>query len=332
MVSIVIPAYNVEKYLQATIDSALSQTIKDKEIIIVDDGSTDGTLELASKYKNTAIKLISQPNRGASAARNTGFRASKGDYIQFLDADDILEPSKISQQLKLVATHGDDVIYSGRWGLFYGSESTALFDANELWNNFENPIDWLVTAWSKMKWMHPSAWLTSRKLIESAGLWDESLSLHDDGEFFCRVLLKSKGIIFCSEAVSYYRKGIEGSLSSIITERAVASHFKICGLYESHLLSSENSVRTRRACAANYLAFHYEHFPRHKSLRSLAVNSSKRLGGTDIQPSGTLLFFMVRRLLGWKLARRIERFYYSNISNSSALKKLFCQKLVPLWW
>jgi len=309
----------------------LNQTYRNIEIIIVNDGSSDTTLSIASKYEKVkSVNIISQTNKGASAARNTGFLASKGDYIQFLDADDILDPEKISEQLKLVSDHSPDAIYAGRWGLFYDSESNAVFTPSELWSDFANPIDWLVTAWTKQKWMSPSVWLTPRHLIERAGLWDESLSLHDDGEFFCRVILKSKEVVFSKNAISYYRKGIENSLSSVISEKAIKSHYKICQLYEEHLLSCENSSRTRSACAANFRSFFYEYFPGHKDLRKKAVDASNRLGGSDIGPSGTELFYLTKGILGWRLAKLFERLYYRYGFNRASLKQSF-QKLKMIW-
>lgn len=321
-VSIIIPAYNAESYLSHAIDSALNQTCSVKEIIVVDDGSSDRTLDIALRYRdNSAIIVISQPNKGASAARNTGLAASTGDYIQFLDADDTLDKGKIQHQLIMIQRYGDDFIYSGRWGLFYNNESTAEFQRNELWKNYESPIDWIVTAWTTRKWIHPSAWLTPRHLILKAGLWDESLSLHDDGEFFCRVILRSNGVIFCEDAKSYYRKGISSSLSSIISSKAIDSHYKICKLYEEYLIAEENSTRTRLACATNYLSFHYDYFPHYSALRKKVIGESERLGGSDIKPDGTDIFFLAKRFVGWKLAKRFERLYFRSTSKIKSIFK-----------
>ena len=103
LVSIIIPVYNSEKYLAETITSAISQTWNNKEIIIIDDGSTDNSLTIAESFANEHIKIFSQPNKGASAARNKGLHEAKGDYIQFLDGDDLLMPNKIEVQLAQIA-------------------------------------------------------------------------------------------------------------------------------------------------------------------------------------------------------------------------------------
>lgn len=315
-VSIIIPAYNAEGFIADSIRSALNQTYSFKEIIVVDDGSGDRTSEIASQFEEKGVKVISQANKGASAARNRGYLESKGDFIQFLDADDILEQDKIEQQLRSIETLADKsrIILSGKWGLFYNSRQDAIFEPNELWKDFSNPIDWLVTAWQNQQWFHPSVWLTSRKTIDEAGLWNESLSLHDDGEFFCRVLLKSKRILFCNNSISYYRKGLANSLSGKFSPSAVQSHFKICQLYENLLLAVEDSPRTRMACATNFRSFYFSHFPGNKAIRISALKEAERLGGSNYKPTGTRVFLKLKPVLGWRLAKLIERFYLKHIS------------------
>jgi glycosyltransferase involved in cell wall biosynthesis len=323
LVSIIVPAYNAEQSILESIQSAIDQTWHNKEIIIVNDGSSDNTLAKALQFENCVVKVISQRNQGASSARNRGFCESKGDYIQFLDADDILAPTKIEMQLKAIEAYDERTICSGRWGLFYDKVSSAQFSPNELWQNMGNPVDWLVTAWTKQKWIHPSAWLTPRKLIDQAGLWDENLSLHDDGEFFCRVLLQSSGIVFCESAISYYRKGISNSLSSVVSKKAVESHLRICHLYEQQLLKCENSERTRKACATNYLSFYFDHFPGNEILRNGAYKESERLGGSDLEPTGTDIFHLLKSVFGWRFAKRVEKYYYASGLNLATLKRVF---------
>ena len=102
LVSILIPAYNSERWITPCIQSALRQTWQPKEIIVVDDGSTDSTLQVARQFSSKGIQVLTQPNQGASVARNTAFAACQGDYIQWLDADDLLEPDKIERQMDQV--------------------------------------------------------------------------------------------------------------------------------------------------------------------------------------------------------------------------------------
>src|SRR4030095_524507 len=99
LVSILIPAYNAERWIANTIQSALAQTWPRKEIIVVDDGSTDQTLQVARQFASKTISIVTQENKGASAARNRACELCQGDYIQWLDADDLLSPDKVAKQM-----------------------------------------------------------------------------------------------------------------------------------------------------------------------------------------------------------------------------------------
>src|SRR5262249_6685849 len=101
LVSILIPAYNAERWISDTIQSALDQTWKHKEIIIVDDGSQDNTLTIARRFASKDVLVTQQVNQGASAARNKTFSLCQGEFVQWLDADDLLSPDKIEKQVAL---------------------------------------------------------------------------------------------------------------------------------------------------------------------------------------------------------------------------------------
>jgi glycosyltransferase involved in cell wall biosynthesis len=132
LVSIIIPVYNSEIYLAECIESAINQIHSNTEIIIVDDGSTDNSLQIARNFENEKVRVLNQDNRGASAARNTGLKEAKGSYIQFLDADDLLSPDKIEEQIKCLngsITH-------------LALCHTVHFDENEDYNKGSTTDDW----------------------------------------------------------------------------------------------------------------------------------------------------------------------------------------------
>lgn len=104
LVSVIIPTFNYARFLPHAIDSVLAQTYQRKECIVVDDGSTDSTPEVLWHYE-TRIKVVTQPNRGLSAARNAGMAAARGDYLSFLDADDWSEPDKLAVQVAYLDEH-----------------------------------------------------------------------------------------------------------------------------------------------------------------------------------------------------------------------------------
>lgn len=113
MISIVIPVYNVEKYLAECVDSVLGQTYQDYEIILVDDGATDSSGAMCDEYaqKDARIRVIHQPNGGLSAARNAGLSAASGEYIYFLDSDDYIEPTTLVDLVSVAAQEQADVVF-----------------------------------------------------------------------------------------------------------------------------------------------------------------------------------------------------------------------------
>jgi glycosyltransferase involved in cell wall biosynthesis len=305
LVSILIPCHNAEQWLTATLESALNQTWQHTEIIFVDDGSTDASLAIAQSFQSPKLKVISQANRGASKARNTALRNAQGDFIQYLDADDLVAPDKVERQIELLQAGNQNCVASGAWARFYHHYSEALFQPQPLWADFE-PVDWLICAWEGNWMMHPAAWLVPRAIADLAGTWDESLSLNDDGEYFCRVVLASHAIKFCAASRVYYRSGIQNSLSRSKSEAAWRSLWRSLQLDCIHVFDRENSPRTRHACANRFQRLIYDIYPNYPSLLCEIEAEIQRLGGADLTPVGSPLFQKTATLLGWKFAKRLQ--------------------------
>ena len=307
-VSILIPCYNAAPWLAATLESALAQTWPHKEIILVDDGSTDGSLAIAQRFAARAVRVYSQANAGASAARNRALREARGDYFQFLDADDLLSPGKIAAQVALLATRAPGTVATCAWGRFADDPSAARFVDEAVFRDFA-PVDFLVLAGETGAMMHPAAWLVPRAVAERAGPWDESLTLNDDGEYFCRVVLASSGIAFCADpaAKSFYRSGLASSLSQRRSERARRSQFRSIELIAQHLRAAEDSPRTRRACANSYQRFIHDFFPSPSDLMHRAREQVTALGGTTLNapPMGPRTSALAT-VIGWRNVWRLR--------------------------
>ena len=308
LVSILIPGYNAEAWLAATLESAIAQTWPNKEIIVVDDGSKDNTLAVATRFESPIVKVITQENKGASAARNRALQVAQGHFIQYLDADDLLAPDKIERQLQLLKD-SSDWIAAAEWSRFYKSPSEALFTSQPLWTDC-SPVEWLVCAWEGNWMMHPAAWLLPRQIVEKAGSWNETLSLNDDGEYFCRVVLASVGVKFCHGAKSFYRSGISNSLSGSQSRYALESAFNSLELCANYLLSKENSPRTRHVCATVFQRFIYGVYPEVPDLQKKAEAKVQQLGGSDVLPYGGPMFQILSYTVGWKQAKRIQKLAY----------------------
>src|SRR5882672_7209571 len=179
LVSILIPAYNAQQWIGDTIESALSQTWKRKEIIVVDDGSTDQTLAVAKQFASRDVAVLAQSNQGAAAARNRAFSACQGDWVQWLDADDLLAPDKIERQAEALERCDSKLtLLSSAWAPFIYRFFRANFIPTPLWCDL-SPVEWLVRKWEHNLFMQPATWLVSRELTEAAGPWDTRLSLDD---------------------------------------------------------------------------------------------------------------------------------------------------------
>jgi len=306
LVSILIPAYNAERWIAGTIESALAQTWPAREIIVVDDGSTDRTLAVARGFGDRGVRVISQANQGAAAARNSALRAAQGSYIQFLDADDLLHPRKIEAQLR-GAEDGrrSRVLLTCRWGRFFVRPEQARFAPDSLWQDL-SPADWIFTKFTDNHFMFPASWLVSRRLADDAGPWNESLSLDDDGEYMCRLVATSQQVRFMPDAECYYRIGNSGSLSSQRSDRALQSGFSSMRLCIERLLLLEDSERTRRACV-RLLQDNLAHFyPEKTDLVDQCRRLARKLGG-DLTPPGERFHFMLfRGIFGWRRAKLLR--------------------------
>jgi glycosyltransferase involved in cell wall biosynthesis len=321
LVSILIPAYNAERWIGATIESALAQTWAHKEIVIVDDGSTDGTLGIARRFASNVVRVVSQPNQGAATARNNAFALCQGDYVQWLDADDLLGPNKIEAQMKLVAQAADQhELVSSAWAYFSHRRSSARFEPTPLWQDL-SPVDWTCTKWSYNLHMQTATWLVSRTLTEAAGPWNTSLLSDDDGEYFSRVVLASRGVRFTSDAQVFYRIVGTNRLSHIgRSNRKLDAQFRGMQLQIGYVRAIDDGPAVR-AAAVTYLQnwlphFHPERPDLVERMKALAVE----LGGELSLPTMGWKYAWIDVLFGRVAAKRAKARY--NVGKTFVLRAL----------
>lgn len=318
LVSILIPAYNAQRWIADAIESAIAQTWPRKEIIVVDDGSTDGTRAVVQQFESNEVQLVTQPNQGAAAARNKAFSLSRGDYIQWLDADDLLSPEKVAHQMQ-VATQAEDgrTLLSCPWAYFRYRPAKAKFIPTPLWGDFA-PTEWLITKWKGHLHMQTATWLVSRELTEAAGPWDTRLLGDDDGEYFSRVITASNDIRFVPQSRVYYRITPSNRLSYVGRSNAkMEAQFLGMKLQIGYLRAREDSDRVRAACVTYLQTLLRDFYPERPDLVQEAQQLAISLGGRLSVPKASWKYAWIEKLFGFAAAKGTQLYY--NQAKSSAL-------------
>jgi glycosyltransferase involved in cell wall biosynthesis len=204
LVSVLIPLYNKADYLEETLQSVLNQTYPNIEIIIVDDGSTDGSLDIAKKYLSEHVRVFEQKKKGACAARNKAFELSKGDFIQYLDADDLLDKNKIDIQVKILSNNPDCLVIGHGYELYEPSNGQKELTKRGFPNkDYTDSKSFILDDLYEAAIIH--YWLMPRMIVEKTGGWDERISIYDDRDFYLRLVPLVPKIIFTEKAICYYR-------------------------------------------------------------------------------------------------------------------------------
>jgi len=281
-VSVVIPLFNKRDYVAAAIDSALAQT-HPCEVIVVDDGSTDGSLEVVKSYDGR-IKWTTGPNRGGCAARNAGVEMSRGAWIQFLDADDILLPDKIATQIAALRDADKSSIATCPWSFMHDDGRMVPPSPRPYWKDYDDSLGMLLDMWYYGGFFATHAWLVPRALVADTGGWNTDLTADQDGEFFGRILSRSVGVVFCAETSVLYRHPPADAVSRNRSRRAAQSRILAYESVSECILAKRTDRFARKACLSRIrkTAYALRDFD---DLVMVARNHEKRLGVFDFSPS-----------------------------------------------
>ncbi|WP_245180502.1 glycosyltransferase family 2 protein [Haloarcula amylovorans] len=208
-VSVVIPAYNREALIGRAIDSALAQTVDAIEVLVVDDGSADGTERVVTGFDDSRVRYLAhETNRGVSAARNTGVEAASGEYVAFLDSDDEWLPRKLDRQLALLDSRGEgwvgaycDVVTADRStaGRLAAAVSESVFRSKAPREGGRELAESLL---SMQVFMGPgSTLLAKRDALRGTGGFDEGLSIYEDWDLVLRLLAAGR-VAYVDEALA----------------------------------------------------------------------------------------------------------------------------------
>lgn len=313
LVSIIIPLYNAEKWIAGTLESALAQSWRKKEIIVVNDGSTDESLKIAKRYESSITKVIDEENRGPSAARNRGLKEAQGEFIQYLDADDLLSPRKIEEQVMLLQESPPGMLAVSATIYFHDGKDPEQGILKDGWPmvDTDDPLHWLIDLLGmdgRGGMVHPGAWLTPRDVSDAAGLWNEEIFLDDDGEYFARSVLASKGIRRSKTGVSYYRTYKNGTnVSNACREDQLWSGLRASDLKAEYVLTRTNDPMARRALAISYMRLALRTGRRCSAVTKVALHRAQEMTGDTVYPVaiGGWRMKLLFRLLGWKTAIKI---------------------------
>jgi glycosyltransferase involved in cell wall biosynthesis len=291
-VSILIPCHNAEKWVGATIQSALDQTYKKAEVIVVDDGSTDNSYSIAKAFESQNVKVVRQEQSGPGAARNRAFELSSGEYIQYLDADDVLDRFKVERQMRRLM-NGTETVACAKWAKFSDDLSKPRFVDDPIKSDMA-PLEWLWCLVQKRYMMPYHGWLTPRSIIEAAGPWNPRLRLHDDAEFFCRVVLKAKTITYVPDAIVYYRVANAQSVSNSKGRQALESAFNVAMSIADHVLAVLDGPIARKIAADRLALFLYAANGQNPDLERQAAARFRALGERFTPVGGPVLRSLVR--------------------------------------
>jgi glycosyltransferase involved in cell wall biosynthesis len=298
LVSVVIPAYNSAAYLQPALASVASQTYSPLEIILVDDGSTDGTVDVARRC-GADVRIFTQPNRGAGAARNLGLEQARGQYIAFLDSDDLWHPRKIEFQMAhLLGCGGCVGVYCDKLELRGRSAEPDWAQARYLYDTVYMARDDATSGWLYLELLrdsivHTSTLLVSREVLERTGRFDESLRKGQDLDYWLR-LSRAGPIHRLAAVLSAYRihpgsvshRLMSTNFHAQVVERALR-RFGVADPAGRTLARNEASS----ILALSWFEFAYHHF-KHGSL-SVCRESARR--AIEYQPT---------MLRAWRLSLR----------------------------
>lgn len=238
LVSIVIAAYNIEKYVSQTIESALNQTYKNIEVIIVNDGSTDGTSNIIETYakKDTRIVIFNQANKGVSAARNAGFKIAKGEYFCIVDADDIMLPIKIESQVDFLENNSSaDFAYSKVYYFIDGTHAIYRHDLATISGAhvYEKLLQY-------GNFIYTSTVFFRRNVFDQFGGFDENLRSAEEFDYWLSLSQRGVNFLHQNKYLTLCRSRNNG-----LTSDSVTMYLTAVAVLEKHMANSKNKLLSK---------------------------------------------------------------------------------------
>lgn len=306
LISVVMPAYNCGPWIAQAIDSVLSQADCWLELIVVDDGSTDDTVQIVQSIGDPRLRLLHCAHAGQSVASNLGAAHATGQFLKFVDADDVLLPGHLGAQLA-ASRNADGCLISCRWGYFRHDFSEIRPRCESVQQDFADPLEWIVTSLTQDEGMMGGwMWLIPIAVWHKTGGFNAALTLNKDFDLSIRLLLASSGVRYAEAAVYGYRKGLSAAVTQTCSRTSMESAMQTTELGIASLLAREDSPRIRRIAANRLQMWLYRFFPDHPDLAQRAERRVSELGGSDLRLQGGLLLRLLEPVIGWKRVRLLQ--------------------------
>jgi glycosyltransferase involved in cell wall biosynthesis len=304
LVSIIIPCYNAENWLAEALDSCIQQTYRPLEMIIINDGSTDSSLQIIQQYAAQYPELIqyeTQNNSGGSVARNRGFVLAQGQYILFFDADDLIEPETIAEQIKILAGRTDCVAACPWWYIVWnGKEWEKVYPGS---TRGSDPI---AAELRYERCFLGQSLLWPSNIIRDLGGWDETLWANQDGDIRMRAVLKGYEFILTDQGGVAYRRQEQGTVSTALNEHTMGSRVRVLEKVEAILKNTGRLNVYKLDLARAYYRLATGFMPHSEPIGERALSHALQLGGIRaIQ--GTFRHRLLAYTIGIKRKERLAR-------------------------
>lgn len=313
LVSIIIPTFNYGKYISHAINSILNQTYKNYEILIVDDGSTDQTKNIVSSFNNSKIKYVYQQNQGANVARNRGWNESRGDFIIFLDADDILNFNHIEEYLKIAVSNPESNVYgASKKGYFCNEGFNIRYEMGRC------PYDDMLESWIRVDWwIFTSCVMWSWNNLVQVGGWDESLHANQDGDIAMRALIEKVPFIFAENAptvlVTMHNDQIS-SISNTKNIKTLSSRYQVLKKIEDLLKCRKKfNNKYKNALAHAYFSLAKNNLYNYHDFSDSCFKEFRRLYGYR-KPPGSYMNWLGISVLGLRRKQKLAELIGDKIS------------------
>ncbi|MFH0964494.1 MAG: glycosyltransferase [Planctomycetota bacterium] len=296
LVSVVMPCWNAERWMRESIECALAQTYANKEVILVDDGSTDRSLEIAKSFGDR-VRVEEEAHGGLSAARNRLTRLSRGEFIQYFDCDDLMDREKIERQVEVALAHPGCVVY-GPWRYVrYGPDGTVLETEEQQTEAVGEDED--ILAMALRGWYCPAhSYLWPREALETVGAWDESLIVGTDPDYAMRALVAGVRFVYAPGAWVDYHLHEAPRLSTRRLARYLRSRVRSIRKIQ-RMLEGQGRLRAeyRRAIARRYDEFSRIHWEDCRATSAWTTLAARRISGRPTE-EGAWYYRLWRRAFG----------------------------------